>query len=109
MNRTFAGQAHGSFAVALSRLGQAPGLTVIVVAFNLALAMVVWMRIRGHAWRPTLEMAAPTAALAVLALVLAALGVMPLPKIGAFCGLACVPMLVPMLFRLDMYSGAHHH
>jgi uncharacterized membrane protein YfcA len=104
----------GLFLVVAARLGytdvrhQAPGLTVAVVAFNLTLTMVVWMRIRGHDWRPTLEMAMPTVALAALVFGLAAFNLMSLPDVGAFCGLACVLMLAPMLFRLDMYSSAHH-
>jgi hypothetical protein len=105
----------GLFLFSAGRLGypdfrrESPGLMLIVVAVALTLAMVVWMRIRGHDWRLTLEMAAPTVGLAAVFLVLGAVGVMPFLDVGAFCGLACVFMLVPMLFRLDMYSGGHQH
>jgi hypothetical protein len=35
---------------------QSPELALLVIAFNYALPMAAWMRFRGMAWRPTLEM-----------------------------------------------------
>ncbi|GII81451.1 hypothetical protein Sru01_64330 [Sphaerisporangium rufum] len=35
-----------------------PELGYLAMAFDMSLGMAVWMRIRGHAWRHTLEMCA---------------------------------------------------
>ncbi|MFC5748958.1 hypothetical protein [Actinomadura rugatobispora] len=34
-----------------------PELVSLEMAFDMAVAMIVWMRYRGHRWTPTLEMA----------------------------------------------------
>jgi len=64
-----------------------PRLALLVIAFNYALPMAAWMRFRGMAWRPTLEMS----------------GVL------GFCGPACVVMVIVILFRLDLYTGRMGH
>jgi hypothetical protein len=38
----------------------APELAVLVIAVNLSLPMAIWMRYRGMAWQPTLEMSGST-------------------------------------------------
>jgi hypothetical protein len=92
---------------------QYPELSMVLSAIALALPMVAWMRFRGHDWRPTLEMAGSTFALAALLIVgyrAGALSWMDFVQIElAFCGPACVAMLIPMLVRLDMYAGHHGH
>ena len=57
--------------------------------FNFTLPMAAWMRFRDMKWRPILEMSGAA--------------------IGRFCGFACVAMVVPMLFRLDLYTGRTSH
>lgn len=89
---------------------QAPALSVLAVAAVLAGSMVVWMRLTGMAWRPTLEMAG--AAIAAGALVLAAygLGVIALADLlPSVCGVACLAMIGVMVFRVRLYSGHHAH
>jgi hypothetical protein len=44
---------------------QAPGLALAVDAFLFTLPMAAWMRIRGMAWRPTLEMSGATVGVAI--------------------------------------------
>jgi hypothetical protein len=73
------------------------------------LPMAVWMRIRGMAWRPTLEMSGATVALATVMVALAGLGVVPASSLLewalGFSLPGCLVMLVAMLFRLDLYAG----
>ena len=35
-----------------------PGLTALEMALDMTIGMALWMRIRGHGWAPSLEMAA---------------------------------------------------
>jgi hypothetical protein len=43
---------------------QSPELALLVIAFDFTLPMALWMRFRGMAWRPTLEMSGATIGLA---------------------------------------------
>jgi hypothetical protein len=73
--------------------------------------MVAWMRYRGHAWRPNMEMAAsmlsPTLAVLVLLWTGAATGIGTLMVIEHAAMLGC--MLLAMVLRADEYSGGHTH
>src|SRR5919197_987169 len=51
--------------------GEWPVLSLVVVTFTMTAPMVAWMRFRGMAWRPAIEMAA---AMVVLALLILAAG-----------------------------------
>lgn len=90
---------------------RAPELTVLVIAINLSLPMLVWMRYMGMGWRPTLEMSGSTMVAGLLLItaysagLVARAGLIPL-QTGL---LACPLMLVVMLFRYRLYSGAHTH
>ena len=86
----------------------APELSVLVIAVNLSVPMLVWMRFRGMDWQPTLEMSGSTMAVGLL-------------LIGAYwtdlvgrdslveiqTSLACPVMIVAMLARFRLYSGGH--
>jgi hypothetical protein len=94
-----------------------PEAALLIIAVLITAPMVGWMRFRGMAWRPVLEMSAAPLGLGVVLAVLAAVGVLsPADVRGwalAFCGPACVVMLPVMLLRLDLYTGrtgehAHH-
>ena len=77
---------------------------------TMTVPMIAWMRFRGHAWRPTNEMAASMLIPTVAAMALAATGVMhggPLMGIEHVAMLA--GMLVAMLLRREEYSGEHAH
>jgi hypothetical protein len=87
---------------------QAPALSVLTVAAVLAGSMVVWMRLRGMEWRPTLEMAGAAIAGGALVLVGYGLGVIALSDLlPSVCGVSCLAMIGAMLFRVELYSGDH--
>lgn len=89
---------------------QAPEVSVLVVAAVLAGSMVVWMRLRGMDWRPTLEMAGAAIAGGALVIVAYWLGVIALTDLlPSVCGVACLAMIGVMLFRVRLYSGHHAH
>jgi glucose-6-phosphate-specific signal transduction histidine kinase len=89
---------------------QSPTLSVLVVSFILSLPMVAWMRFRGHDWRSTLEMASTTIVLGVLLVTLSWLGILPESSLfELLTRFACPVMLIPMFFRLDLYTGRSGH
>jgi hypothetical protein len=87
---------------------QSPVVTTAALAVFITLPMVAWMRFRGMAWRPILEMCAVGIAVVIVA---GALGVVSttLVSAGTLCGLECVGMFIAMLFRYDLYSGRTGH
>jgi hypothetical protein len=89
---------------------QAPSLSTLVIAIFVAVPMAAWMRFRGMEWRPTLEMAAAPIVLGVLLITLAWLGIVPKSNlIEWLTRLACPAMLIPMLLRIDLYTGRKGH
>ena len=92
---------------------RSPVLAVAVSGPVYALPMAVWMRVRGMAWRPTLEMSGAVIALAVVMVGVAVAGVVSGSSVRGwamgFCGPACGVMFVVMLFRLDLYTGRTSH
>jgi hypothetical protein len=89
-------------------LQTAPELVVLVIALNLSVPMLVWMRYRGMGWQPTLEMAGSTM---VVGLALIAAYWMDLiartSLVEVQVSLACPVMLAVMLLRFRLYSGSH--
>lgn len=81
------------------------------MAVTMTLPMVAWMRYRGHAWRPTMEMSAsmlvPTAGVLVLLWTGVATAMGTLMVLEHVAMLSC--MLLAMLVRRDEYSAAHAH
>jgi hypothetical protein len=89
---------------------QLPELSVLVVTFNMTAPMVVWMLFRGMLRRPTTEMAAAMPILALVLLVLGWLAILPKADLALWeHGLMMPVMLVPMLFRIDVYTGRAGH
>jgi hypothetical protein len=92
---------------------QSPELALLVIAFDFTLPMMLWMRFRGMAWRPILEMSGATIGLALVMIGLDWLDVVQTSTLRGlvfgFCGPACVVMLVVMLFRLELYTGRSGH
>jgi hypothetical protein len=91
-----------------------PVLSVLVVTFTMTAPMVAWMLYRGMPRRETAEMAAVMPLLALALLALGWLGVVPMSDLALLeHGLMMPAMLVPMFFRLDLYTGraghSHHH
>jgi hypothetical protein len=90
---------------------RAPALTVLIIAINLSLPMAIWMRFRGMAWRPTLEMSGSTMVAGLLLIAGYWLGIIAQGSLmGLQTGLlACPLMLAVMLVRFRLYSTSHKH
>ena len=85
-----------------------PEFSLLLIGINLALPMIAWMRFRGHDWRPTLEMASTSIILVILLIGAAWLGIISRSsQLELLKRFACAVMLIPMLFRLDLYTGHH--
>ena len=87
---------------------QFPELSTVLLALWFTMVMILWMRFRRHEWRPTLEMASTS--IVALPLVMSAAWLGAVPRTGLYgleCGVACALMIVPMMFRLDHYTGPH--
>jgi hypothetical protein len=92
-------------------LNQFAVLICLVVAVAMIVPMVAWMRFRGMAWRPVVEMAVAMAIPLVPIFGLLGLQVIPgASACGLYCALMIPAMVVAMLFRLDLYAGhtGHH-
>ena len=86
----------------------APALSVLVIALNLSVPMAVWMRYRGMAWRPTLEMAGSTMVVGLALVVAYWMDLIAKDSlIEVQTSLACPVMLAVMLLRFPLYSGGH--
>ena len=83
-----------------------PELSLAVVTFNMTAPMVAWMLHRGMPARPTAEMATGMVVLAVLLLAAGWVGLAAMSALPWLAhGLMMPAMLVPMLLRLDLYTG----
>lgn len=93
-------------------------ISILVLGINWALAMGIYMAIRGHPWRHNLEMSS-TAVVVALVLIAAYSWFGFAPKtnapgwFGQFlfqCSPSCALMGADMLFRFKHYTGnANHH
>jgi energy-converting hydrogenase Eha subunit A len=89
---------------------KAPVFSTLMLAVILTVPMVAWMRFRHHGWRPSLEMGAATMGLGIVLIALGTIGVVPLGHMFEWVArLACPVMLVPMLARLNLYTGNMDH
>jgi hypothetical protein len=84
-----------------------PAMNIFAMALTMTVPMLAWMRYRGHAWRPNMEMAAsmliPT--FAVMGLLWAGLASSATVMVPEHAGmLGC--MLAAMLLRREEYSCA---
>src|SRR5919199_1086095 len=87
-----------------------PELSVVVVTLTMTAPMVAWMVYRGMPRRPIAEMAAVMPVLAAALLVLGSLSVLAKGELALWeHGLMMPAMVVPMLFRLDLYTSRHSH
>ena len=83
-----------------------PELSIAVVTFTMTAPMVAWMLFRGMPRRETAEMAAVMPVLAMALLVVGWLAIVPKGDLVLLeHGLMMPAMLVPMLLRLDLYTG----
>jgi hypothetical protein len=90
--------------------GLSPAMMLFAMTVTMSVPMAAWMRYRGHAWRPNIEMVAsmfgPTFVLMALAGAHAVAGMAVLMVVEHVAMLAC--MFVAMLLRRDEYSCASH-
>ena len=87
---------------------QLPELSVLVIAVNMTAPMAAWMLFRGMPRRATVEMSAVMPALAIALLALGRLAIVPKGDLALIeHGLMMPAMLVPMVFRLDLYTGRY--
>ncbi len=101
----------GAVSEAALGLPDRTGVMLVAMAIWMTAPMVAWMRVRGHGWRASSEMAAsmliPTAAM------LALLGAGLVTNEGTLLVLEHIvmlpSMLVAMLLRREEYIGHHHH
>lgn len=91
---------------------RAPELSIVIVAGDLALAMALYMALRGHPVRHNVEMSGSTVLGAIPFIGALWLGLIPQarlddwPSLFAFmCGPLCVLMFVAMVVRFDHYGG----
>jgi hypothetical protein len=89
---------------------QLPELSVLVVTLTMTAPMTAWMLFRGMARRATTEMSAVMPVLAIVLLALGWLAIVPTADLALLeHGLMMPAMLVPMFFRLDLYTGRAGH
>lgn len=89
---------------------QLPELSVLVVTFTMTAPMAAWMLFRRMPGRPTAEMSAAMPLLALMLLTLGWLAILPKIDLALWeHGLMMPVMLIPMLFRLDVYTGRTGH
>jgi hypothetical protein len=87
-----------------------PELSVGLVTLTMTAPMVAWMAYRGMPPRPIAEMAAVMLVLGAALLVLGWLSLLPMGDLALWeHGLMMPAMLVPMLFRLELYTSKHSH
>jgi hypothetical protein len=97
-------------ALGTSTSSQHPAMMLLSMGITMTVPMIAWMRFRGHAWRPTNEMAASMVIPTFAAMALVGAGVM---KGGGAMVIEHVVMLagmlIAMLLRRDEYSRGHAH
>jgi hypothetical protein len=83
-----------------------PVLSVALVTVFMTAPMAAWMSYRHMPRRAIVEMSAPMPVVAVALLTLGWLGALPMDSLALLeHGLMMPAMLVPMLARLDLYTG----
>ena len=94
--------------VGWAELRARPELDALVMATNMTVAMVAWMRLRGHGWAAAAQMAVAMYASFVVLFPPLWLGVLPATGLLALGHvLMLVAMAAVMLRRRDEYTGHH--
>jgi hypothetical protein len=87
-----------------------PYLSVVVVTFSMTAPMTAWMLYRGMPHRAIAEMAAAMPVAAILLVALGWFGAVEPANLALLEHALMMPaMLVPMLLRLDLYTGRTGH
>lgn len=86
--------------------GRLPVLSNIIMALNMSVPMVLYMRHRRHTWRPIVEMSSAMLLPAALTTVPYLLGIMTAGTMMSFSHAAMIPLMaVAMLLRFREYAG----
>jgi hypothetical protein len=88
---------------------QLPELSVLVVTFAMTAPMTAWMLFRGMPRRATVEMSAVMPVLAIVLLALGWVAIVPMRDLALLEHGLMPAMLIPMFFRLDVYTGRAGH
>jgi hypothetical protein len=87
-----------------------PVMSVLVVTFSMTAPMTAWMLFRGMPRRAIVEMSAAMPILAIVLLMFGWLGLVPMGDLALLeHGLMMPVMLIPMVLRLDLYTGRAGH
>jgi hypothetical protein len=87
-----------------------PEVSVLVIAVGMTAPMAAWMLFRGMPRRAVVEMSAPMPLLALVLLTLGWLAVLPRDELAlAEHALMMPAMLIPMVWRVDLYAGSAGH
>lgn len=93
-------------------VAQAPELSILIVAIDLALAMALYMSLRGHPTRHNVEMSGSTLVGAIPFIGALWLGMIPpagleswLSLFAFMCGPLCLLMFLAMVVRFEHYGG----
>jgi hypothetical protein len=97
-----------SYAVSFQR---GSDLSIILDGLLMTIPMVVWMVLRGHDWRHSVEMGASMIVPGIAIILLGWVGVGAyLPWLAkAACPIMCAGTLVYMLYRRDHFTGRMDH
>ena len=87
-----------------------PYLSVLIVTVSMTAPMMAWMLYRGMPRRAIAEMSAVMPIVAIVLVGLSWLGLLPKDGLALLeHGLMMPAMLIPMLMRLDLYTGRAGH
>jgi len=85
-----------------------PEIAALLMAFDMSVGMVVWMRFRGHGWPASLEMVAAMFAPVVLLAPFTLAGILSGHALMMTMHIAMLPlMLAVMLRRREEYTHTH--
>jgi heme/copper-type cytochrome/quinol oxidase subunit 4 len=95
---------------------QSPYLSIVIITVGLSLPMAIYMAVRRHGRRHTVEMTSTTIGVGIAMVGLLWSGVISTSGLqtwrdvfGLVCGPACLLMIVQMLISFNMYSGRAQH
>jgi len=88
-----------------------PEVSAPVMAFNMTVPMAAWMHYRGMDWGPISEMSGAMFVEVILLIGVVWVGIFPENRLILWQHILMIPaMIVPMLYRRDLYTGhvGHH-
>lgn len=99
----------GALALTGATYPSQPEVLVLEMALDMAAAMVVWMRYRGHGWAGTLEMAGVMVVPAIVLIPLSWLGIIAGDSLLMLEHLVMLPLMYVVMARRRREYGGHTH